>query len=385
MLDHRTFFGGACRVLTPALALLVWITPGIAGVTNPNISVVGQPFSRWTDDEEDPAAKRATLDVGETEFVYDDYLNPYARGFFTIALGEEGIEVEEGYFTLLRGLPAGLTLKGGKYRVGFGKLNPQHPHAVPFAERFRVLAAYLPGDEAFNETGVQLSGRLPSPGDWSITASADWLKGDSFLIERESSGDLSDPLETGEGDRDDEPRPAGIGRLSVFAPIGDRSGLELGASATQGTNNVAAGTKTTVYGGDAKLKLWTSANAYVLLQAEVVNLDRENAAWDPATLSYSEDSVKPFGGYIYADYNFKTRYNVGASFEHFEEPTADKTADQAFGLFAGLALLEETTAFRLDWNHFMPGNPPGGAAPEDVNTITLRVIFSMGPHKAHQF
>ena len=34
----------------------------------------------------------------------------------------------------------------------------------------------------------------------------------------------------------------------------------------------------------------------------------------------------------------------------------------------------------------MPGTPPGSAiSPEDVDTVTLRVIFSMGPHKAHQF
>ena len=48
--------------------------------------------------------------------------------------------------------------------------------------------------------------------------------------------------------------------------------------------------------------------------------------------------------------------------------------------------MEETTAFRLDWDHFVPGTPP--AAPETrrrSNTVTLRVIFSMGPHKAHQF
>ena len=144
-------------------------------------------------------------------------------------------------------VPAGLTLKGGKYLVGFGKLNPLHPHAVPFADRFRVLA-YLPGDEAFNETGLQLSARLPVPGDWSVTASADWLQGNSFRIVRDPSGatnDPVDPLNLGpDGDRPAEPRPAAIGRLSAFAPIGDRSGLELGISATQGTNNVAAATRT---------------------------------------------------------------------------------------------------------------------------------------------
>src|SRR5262245_28962987 len=82
-----------------------------AGVVNPNFPVIGQPFALWTDAAGDPSAERATLNAGETEFVYDDYLNPYARGFVTVALSNEGAEVEEGYFNLLRGLPLGLTLK----------------------------------------------------------------------------------------------------------------------------------------------------------------------------------------------------------------------------------------------------------------------------------
>lgn len=377
----RTWTSGA------AMATLLVASAASAGPVNPNISIVGQPFSRWTDDEGDPSRDRATLDAGETEIVFDDYLNPYARGFFTIALGEEGAEVEEAYFNLLRGLPGGLALKGGKYRVGFGKLNPIHPHAYPFAERFRVLGAYLPGDEALNETGLQLSGRLPTAGDWAITASADWLQGNSFRIERESSGAPNDPLDVDPaGDLADESRPAVLGHISAFGPIGDRSGIELGVSALQGTNNVAAETRTQVLGGDVKLKLWTSANAYLLVQGEMLSLDREDAGWDEVAAAYTSTSVKPSGAYVYADYNFNVRYNVGGSFESFEQPAADKTRDSAVGLFAGLALLEETTAFRIDWSHFMPGTPEG--APEDpaaVNSVTLRVIYSMGPHKAHQF
>ena len=384
-LHHRK-----ARAILAALApaMLAPVPETRAGVINPNISIVGQPFTRWTDDAGDPALKRAVLDAGETEIVFDDYLNPYARGFFTLAFGAEGAEVEEGFFTLLRGLPGGLALKGGKYRAGFGKLNPVHPHAYPFAERFRVLAAYLPGDEAFNETGAQLSARLPLPGDWAVTASADWLKGDSFRIAREFDPlSITDPLVADpDADRPGEPRPGVLGRLSAFAPIGDRSGLELGLSAVQGTNNVAAATRTTVMGGDVKLKYWTSPNAYLLVQGEVVRLDRDEAGWDEPAAAYTKGALKTSGGYLYADYNFRIRYNLGASYERFQEPTPDKISHQAFGAYVGLALLEETTAFRLDWNRFMPGTPPGAStSPDAVNTVTLRVIYSMGPHKAHQF
>jgi hypothetical protein len=68
---------GACLVAAS-------VAPAWAGVVNPDVSVIGQPVARWTDAEGDAARKRLTLEPGE------------------------------------------LGLNGGKYRVGFVKLNPAH-------------------------------------------------------------------------------------------------------------------------------------------------------------------------------------------------------------------------------------------------------------------
>jgi hypothetical protein len=380
----------AVAITALAAVALVAVAPpprAVAGVTNPDISVIGQPFLRWTDDPLDPSRKRPTLHAGEVEMVFDAYLNPYAKGYIVPSLTEDGLELEEGYFTLLRGLPLGAQLKGGKYRVPFGKLNAQHPHALPFADRPRVLASYLPGEESFNDVGVALSTRVPAPGSFSLTAEADWLQGDAFRLDRAPAASPDDPLalDPENGDRTEEARPGVFAQLSGFGQLGDRSGYEVNVSATGGTNNVAAGARTRVYGAAGKTKLWTRDNAYLLVQGELLKLDRDEAAWD-STLGYATSNVRPLGGYVYADYNFNPKYNAGVLYERFQQPTADRTVDQSFGAFVGLALMEETTSFRLDWNRFVPGTPPG--APDDparVNTITLRVIFSMGPHKAHQF
>ena len=370
-------------------ALVLVLTPatGVHAQGNPDISLIGQPLITWTDDAGSPARKRPVFDVGETELVFDAALNPYARGFVTATFAEDAAGIEEGYFSLLRGLPLGIALKGGKYRVGFGKLNPMHPHQLPFAERFGVLAAYLPGAESFNETGMDLSFRVPIPGTWSVTASADVLQGDSFRLAREPGASPNDPLvlDPANGDAQAEPRAAWVGRLAAFAPVGDRSGVELGLSATEGTNNVAAGARTRVVGGDIKAKLWTAPNAYFLLQGEFLSLDRDDASWDEIAASYTLTGFKGSGGYLYADYNWDRRYNVGASAESFEDPAADGERQSAFGAFAGLALMEETTAFRIDWRRIQPAGAPGAPDPEAIQQLTLRVVFSMGPHKAHQF
>jgi hypothetical protein len=378
------------RILYCALLVLAFAPAQVAhaGVTNPDISVIGQPLLRWTDAVDDPARKRPVFNEGETEFVFDAALNPYARGFFALSFAEGEAGVEEGYFSLLRGLPGDINIKGGKYRVGFGKLNAVHPHAYPFAERFGVLAAYLPGTESFNETGLDVSYRLPLPGTWSVTASGDVLQGDSFRIAREAGVALNDPLliDPEGGDHTSEPRSAWVGRLAAFAPVGDRSGVELGFTATGGTNNVAARARTQVLGGDVKAKLWSSANAYLLVQGEYLHLERDDAGWDEPTAVYALVNTTASGGYLFADYNWAQRYNLGASFEKYEDPSLAGETNTSVGLFTGLALMEETTAFRLDWRRLQPGRPVGATRdPDAVNQLTLRVIFSMGPHKAHQF
>src|SRR5204862_5888637 len=155
---------------------------------------------------------------------------------------------------------------------------------------------------------------------------------------------------------------------------------------TQGTNNVAAQARTRVAGADVKAKLWTSANAYLLAQGEVLHLDRDDAGWDGNAAAYTRSKQKDDGGYLFADFNWRQRYNAGASFETFAEPAAGGSHERSFGIFGGLALMEETTAFRLDWRRVQPGRPVGAIAdPDAQNHLTLRVIYSMGPHKAHQF
>lgn len=377
----------------PALLLLAWLPLAAdeapAGAVNPDISVIGQPYLEMTDDPASAGRLRPRLDAGETELVFDAALNPYARGFFAFALHDGDFELEEGYFTLDRGLPGGLALRGGRYRAGFGKLNPAHPHTYPFAERFRVLAAYLPGDEAFTETGLQLSKLFALPGDAALTASVDWLQGDAFRREPltpEPAGADALKAEHDHEDETDEPiRPAVLGRLSAFFPAGEQSGLELGVSGTHGTSHVEAAARTTVLGVDAKAKLWTSPRSYLLLQAEALRLDRQDAAYDTLAGGWERLDTEGWGWYAFADYNFGPRWNLGASYERYALGDPDGGHDQAFGLFAGLSLMEETTAFRLSWERYQAGAAAGEPEPDAVNTIRLRMIFAMGPHKAHQF
>ncbi|HKW13470.1 MAG TPA: hypothetical protein VJS69_03195, partial [Candidatus Krumholzibacteria bacterium] len=54
-----------------SIAIIALGKPALAGVVNPNISVIGQPFMRWNDDTSDPSHNHATLNLGEVEGVFD--------------------------------------------------------------------------------------------------------------------------------------------------------------------------------------------------------------------------------------------------------------------------------------------------------------------------
>jgi hypothetical protein len=381
---HRnTRSARACQINGLLLSICIASTSTVAaGVLNPQISIIGQPFAAITGDPDDPDRDRVRFGAGETEIVIDDNLNPYARGLFTLALAEEGMELEEGYFTVFRGLPFAISVRGGQFRLPFGRLNQTHPHALPFAEPFESVSSYLPGDEALVEAGVQLDRRFPIGAlgigqDASINLQLACTQGNSFRIEREPSGDPGDPLLLDQDDRE-LTRTAFLARLSSFSMLGEQSAVEIGVSGTSGTNNVAAGARTTVFGADAKAKIWTSPRAYLLLQGEVLALDREIASWT-SNSGYRVFPIEPVGGYVFADYNFALRYNAGGSLERFEAPLPGKPGVQTWGVFAGFALMEETTSLRLDWRRTArEGSDP-------FQTLTMRVIYSMGPHKAHTF
>jgi hypothetical protein len=355
----------SCGVLCAALFLAFLPRRAVAGVTNPDISFLGQMRTFLTDDPADINRKRAQISFDETEVVADAALNPYAHGVFVLSVADGSIEVEEGYMDLVRGLPTGFKFRAGKYRIGFGKLNAVHPHAYPFIDRFRVLAAYLPGDESFNEPGAQLSYRLPLPGDVSSTVSADVLQGNTFHPDESAA------------------RPAVVARWSNFFLLKDPSALDVGVSFAQGTNNVANGTRTNLFGVEAKAKLWSSPRSFLVLQGEMIAMDRATGAFDSSTATLTKSDARRIGGYVFGDFTWNKRCNFGAKYEGYQRPelgpNGKKAWDQSAGLFAGLALMEETTLFRFAWDRFVPQHESA------YNTFTLQLVFSMGPHKAHQF
>ena len=102
-------------LLLPILLLLLLPATVAGALPNPQISAVLEPYLRITDDPLVHDRNRLRPDPGRTELVLEGHVNPYFNGFVTAVLRQDSAALEEGYFTMVGGLPAGLMIKGGRY------------------------------------------------------------------------------------------------------------------------------------------------------------------------------------------------------------------------------------------------------------------------------
>jgi hypothetical protein len=342
---------------------LAAFTAAHAGVVNPDISAIGQVLGAYTDDTLAEAAlqsKKMSLSLGETELNLDAALNPYFKGAFVVSIDDNGgADVEEAYASMVRGLPLNLALKVGKYRLNFGKLNQAHPHAYPFIRTPRVLspgvAQLLPGEESFSDIALEASTLISVIGSWAMILSADFLEGKAFHPEERATAH------------------GWLAHLSNTFGIG-QAAFDVGASATQGVNNIEFTTKTFVIGLDAKAKIVPSCVYSLTIGAEF--LDKASKLADTNGQQSRDDR---YGFYIYANNSFFTRYNAGLLYEQYQNPVKSEVIDRVIKPFMGFAVLEESTVLRASYEYFFAGKSKG------ANTIEVQLLFSMGPHKAHQF
>jgi hypothetical protein len=214
------------------------------------------------------------------------------------------------------------------------------------------------GEEGFNEAALEVSALLPTPGTWASTVSADALQGNSFHP------------------GDDRNRIGWLGHWSNAFLLGERGGaLEAGLSGATGVDDVSAKARGWLLGADAKAKLPIGYAGWLTLQGEAA-FRRSHAADTTVATPPTEDRS---GFFAVADYRPVPRWNGGALYEQWQREGEPSSVDRAARVFAGYAVMEETTLLRVSFERYMPA----GESP--VHTVSAQLLFSMGPHKAHQF
>ncbi len=365
-------------VIVTILATITLQTASAQSNRNPDLSFIGD-FRAWVQDTETAAgteANKLQLEFTELEIAAGGYLNPYARADVALGLhgAEGGIDIEEAYLTLLRGLPLNLQLKAGQYLVDFGKINQQHPHQWVWITRPLMHQEFF-GEEGFKDVGIQLSTLVPL-GETALTLSGNILKTgglgaqhhhDEATIEEET--EMEPPPDLGFS-----------GRAGVFVPLTPILGLELGGSFLNAEFDPDENRRANLIGADLTLKWKPSEYTSIKAQIEGIVQYRTVQEEDTLTGDSSEREVRSTGLLGAIDWRFHKRYNLGAFLDYTQGAQDSEENRTGYGITAGFSLMEESTRFG-----FLLRRDEGSDIETAYTTVLLQILWSLGPHKPHVF
>ena len=288
-----------------------------------------------------------------------------------------------------------IQIKAGKYLLGFGKLNTVHPHAWPFIDRPLWQQIYF-SDEGFNDIGLDVNFILPTE-DFYSSLDLGVYSGNSMALN--TSGENTNPSEVRGNSL------IFVGRLGSFFSLNDFNNLDVGLSGSFGNYAKSSfyipdslGFPSQMlkyfYGGlDIKFKYKPDGYTSLVIQGEAILNHRDvirGTATEPAI-----QTISTYGAFIYFDYQFIKQFSVGAKYDftygvigddYSATTLSNDDLNKTSGIegWIGYYPVEETLAFRLS-TQYLFFNLADDMTKEGETTITLQMVFSLGPHKAHQF
>jgi len=321
---------------------------------NPDISVIGQLQAHWTDDA-------VELHGSSVELAFQGYVNPYARVdvFLHKHMDEEPISVEEAVLAIERGLPFGLALRTGKLRPNFGKINIQHMHTFPQI-LLPIPVAQILGEEKWGSAGLEAAWLLPLP--WYNNLSVAYLE--SGISEHSHHHE-----ETTETHAEEEAGKAMSMRYSMFFDLTIQTHIEMGLSRYQVFEAPQAATSAL----DIKYKWRPDTYRSLVWQTEVFLRDAHTEVDGDLT----EEHPQVMAAYTLLNYQFNKIWNAGAIVDY--SSSLDDAEYHSAGVFFGFSPAEETTVLRFVFKQAKHGVETSNSE------ALLQLLWSLGPHKAHQF
>ena len=387
------------------LFILIFTIRGLCqSNVNPDISLIGT-FNTTTDLTKDsPDKGKINFEMPEMELFVDGYLNPYARATGNIAYEDGEFSVEELYANIVRGLPLDTQIKAGKYLVGFGQLNIVHPHAWAFVDRPLFHQVYF-GPDGFNDIGFNFSFILPTESFYT-NLDLGIFKGDGI-----GHSELNEPDQEAIAAHRGK-SPIFVGRLGTFFSLGDFSNLGIGLNGSYGVHakmdlNALGDTTATLvnkslnytYAGlDFKFKYRPDDYTALTIQGETIlnhrDVMREGVVGINSPIQNLQ-TINTYGAFVFVDYLFEKMYSFGVKYDYTNGiaddvpgfntlSNDDKNNTQGLTAWFGYYPVEHTLAFRLNVQHLIY-NYADGTSRDGSTNITLQMIFSLGPHKAHPF
>ncbi len=343
------------------------VTTQRSNVFNPGLTVFGNFLMRSDDQpvhlDGDPSAPRIDdqFNLREMEVDYRAAIDPWTDGvligtYESETPGDANSTIEEGYVVvkklpILDSAPAGLKLKLGRFRPGFGRFNQIHLHDLPQPSYPEALGTFL-GPEGYIRDGMEGQFFLPSPTEsQTMEATLGLFDGGELPIAPlESASNLSV-----------------LGRVKWFDDLGQGKDLEVGLSGLQN------GSDHRVYGLDATYKWkpyqggeWKS----FLIGGELFQADLSEAGLDSSPLGY----------YLWSQYQFDKNLYVGVRYDHSEDLADSSMRTDTYGAYVTF-YTTEFFRMRLGLEH----STSDFSELDGRNTVLLETNFIFGSHPVEPY
>lgn len=259
----------------------------------------------------------------------DPYFNAEAHLiYFLDPEGESQFELEEAFATTTA-LPYGLQLEAGQFFTEFGRVNPQHPHQWDFVDQ-PVINGRVFGPDGMRGPGARLGWLTPLPWFAELHVGLQNARGEtmtSFLSSDEAGVAGGHVFE--EHDSRSLADYAWLARLHQSWDPCDEVVVQLGASGLWGPNAAGRTTRTSIYGGDLRVKWQPRVNdagwPFVIWQSEVIHRNygtelQEVADPDGVPASGDEvmlagDTLRDTGLYTQLLWGFERDWIAGLRYE----------------------------------------------------------------------
>ncbi|QIZ78637.1 porin [Ferrimonas lipolytica] len=365
-------------------------------VTLPAISVVLDGY--YQDGERALGSREDGFGLGETELALSGSIDDLFYGKLTTVIATQDsdteVELEEAFIQTLA-LPAGFSVRAGRFLADFGYLNNQHLHSDAFVERPVVYRAFLGGH--YFDDGVRLNWVAPTDTYWTLGIEA--FDGESL-----------------QADEFEDPDSVGVyhAYTKFGGDIGTSHSWQLGLSylhnangeasleeheeeehehdedEESGHNHGATFSGETLYGVDAVYK-WAPngnyKNNYLTVSAEYLQLEdlyQEDEAGLPDDHS---------GWYLSSVYQVNPNWSVGLRYGELDAAMAHEEEHEGeHELHIESGKVKETD-FMVAWHHshFSTIRLQYSDIDDELfdskddQIISLQFIMALGAHGAHQF
>ncbi|HEY2357528.1 MAG TPA: hypothetical protein VGH86_08760 [Phenylobacterium sp.] len=357
------------------------MNPGVSVVLNGNYvadsrnpdetRIAGFPLS------DDAKAKPRGFSIDESEITLAANVDPYLSANLTVSFDAENQpSVEEAYIQS-SSLPAGFTVRAGRFFSAIGYLNERHAHNWSFIDMplpYRALLGNQYGDD-----GLQLRWLAPTP--FFLEFGGELYRGDSFpasSANKNKAGAQTAFVHTGADINDNSSWLAALSYIHTDAHDRVTDSGPMGAPDTfNGSDGI--GIASLVY-------KWAPGGNPV--QKNLVLSGEYFAGHQDGTFNGLAASRDPRGWYAQAVYQFAPRWSIGARYAALDSvDVPNMLAGTGFDGFghsprAASGLIEYDTSefgrFRAEFTHDMSDQHPN-----DELMFQYTVVY--GPHGAHRY